>query len=385
MKTKKYIYLSVVFILMFSFYAHSVLAAEFYFAKKGGNVSISKDEQVKNLYTAGNLISINGDIEKGFYAAGNVVTVNGDVDGSISVVGGTTVIRGNVEDSVHVGGGSILIEGQIKEDLFLAGGNIIVSNSASVGGDLIVGGGTVDIQGPINGDVRIAGGQVIINSEIGGKINVIADELKLGSQANIVNGLNYKSPKEAFIDDGALVLGEINFIESKYKEAGWIKHPKTFLSILTLGFLIKILGMIVVGLVLIYVFKSLTKELVKEGLTHFWSNLGHGFAALILTPVACIILLFTVVGIWLAGLLGITYLFMVILALGLASVTFGSWLIKVLKKQSEYSIDWQAVVLGVIVLKIIIWIPIVGWLIGLIFVLVSLGSIYQLAYQSLRK
>ena len=75
------------------------------------------------------------------------------------------------------------------------------------------------------------------------------------------------------------------------------------------------------------------------------------------------------VGIWLAGLVGIAYALLIFLASGLTSIVFGSWLIKVVKKQSEYKINWQVVVIGVIVLKLVVLIPFVGWLIGFIFIL----------------
>ena len=131
------------------------------------------------------------------------------------------------------------------------------------------------------------------------------------------------------------------------------------------------------------IFRNVTKQAVRESLAHFWANLGRGFAALILTPVAAIIILVTVIGAWLAGLIGIAYALMVFLSLALANIAFGSWLIKMVKKRDKYSVNWQAVVLGVIVLKIIVLIPFVGWLVGLIFVLISLGALYRIVYRNI--
>lgn len=382
MKFKKTIYFVIGMILVGSFCLSSVMAAEFRVDKKWGNIFLDKDEKVKNLYTAGNMISIDGDIEKSLYAAGNIITVNGNVEGNVCVVGSTVVIRGNIGDSVHVGGGNILIEGKIEEDLFIGGGNITLSKSASVGGDLIIGGGTVDIEGPVAGNVLLGGGQVIINSKIGGQVKARVDELKLGPQAEITKNLVYKSPKEASIDEGAKILGGIDFTESKIKKVGWFKSRGMLFGILTLGFLIKILMGIAAGLVLVYIFRNMTKRAIKESLAHFWANLGRGFAALILTPVAAIIILITVIGAWVAGLIGVAYILMIFLSLTLANIVFGSWLIKVVKKRDKYLVNWQAVVLGVIVLSIISLIPFVGWLVVFIFMLISLGALYRMVYQN---
>jgi len=383
MNLKKIAYFTLAVVLVMSFFVSTAIAAEFRTAKKGGNIAVDQDETVKNLYTAGNIISINGDIEKSLHAVGNVISINGNVEGTICAGGSTIVIRGDVGDSIHAAGGSILIEGTIEEDVFLGGGNITISKTASINGDLIIGGGTVDIQGPVAGDLYLGAGQAIINSKIGGQVKAKVDELKLGSQAEIVGDLNYTSPEEAEMTEGAVVLGNIDFKVSEFKKIGMAKNSKTLFGILTLAFLIKLLISIAAGLVLIYLFKDITKQVVKESLTSFWSSLGRGFSALILTPIVCLILLITVVGIWIAGMIGAVYGLMMILASALASVVFGSWLIKVVKKQSKYSIGWPAVVWGVIVLKIIVLIPFIGWLVGLVFMLISLGSLYRLFFQNL--
>ncbi|MAF20199.1 MAG: hypothetical protein CMI55_00795 [Parcubacteria group bacterium] len=382
MKFQKILYL-IVTVLLLSFVISGALAAEFRVAQKQGtNITVAKDEKVKNLYTAGNVISIDGDIEKGLRAAGNMVTVNGNVENSVCAAGGTVIIRGAVGDSVHAGAGTVIIESQIQEDVFLGGGNIVISKTASIGGDLFVGGGTVDIQGSVVGDVNIGGGQVIINSKIGGNVKANVDELKLDGQAEIVGDLTYSSSKEALIADQAKVLGEINFKKAELGKTDLIKRPKALIGILSLAFLLKVLMGIATGLVLVYIFRNITDKAVKEALTRFWPNLGAGFSALILTPVAFIILLITVVGIGVASLTIAIYGLLILLSVTLASITFGSWLIKVFGKKSEYSVDWKTVILGVIALKLVILIPLVGWLVGLVFALISLGALVRLFYQA---
>ncbi len=361
----------------------SAIAADFVEPDKTvGNITISQGEKVKNLYTGGNMVSIDADVSKSLYVGGNIITINGDVENNLFAGGSTVIVRGKVGDSVHVGGGSIVIEGQIEEDLFIGGGNITISKSASVGGDLVVGGGNVNIEAPISGDVLIGGGQVNINSKVGGNVKAMVDELVLGDQAEVRGNVEYKAGRELEMKEGAVVFGEIDF-EKIMTDVSFVMDPKLLLGLLTLGFLIKFLSTIVVGLVLVYFFRNITKQIIKGSLKNFWPNLGRGFAALILTPVACIILAITVIGLCLAGLIVPLYIFMVLLSLAIASIAFGSWLIKIIKKQSEYKINWQAVVVGVIGLKIVCWVPFVGWLVCLVFMLITLGSLYRLFFRKL--
>jgi len=366
-------------------YAVNTSAAEFRFMKEGGNITVSQDETVKNLYTAGNMVSIDSNVEKSLYIAGNIITINGNVENNIFTVGNTVVIRGNVGDSVHLGASGVVIEGDINGDLFMGGGNIIISKSASIGGDVIVGGGTVDIQGPVAGNVRLGGGQATINNKIGGDVNAKVDKITFGSQAEISGKVLYESTKEATIEEGALLLGGIEFNEIKVKKVDKENAMGLFFLIFSLGFLIKLLGVIVVGLVLIYFLKDFIGKIVNDGLNNFWANIGRGFAILILTPITCFLLLITIIGIWLAGLIWTAYVLALILALALASIILGSWLMKVLKKESEYKIDWKAVVLGAIALRLFVLIPFIGWFIGLVFMLIGLGVISKLIYQGVIK
>jgi len=360
-----------------------VMAAEFKVAdEEGESIVVAKGEKARNLYTGGNVVLIDGDIEKDLYAGGNTVTVNGNIEDDLFSGGSTIVVRGNVGGSVHAGGGNILIEGDVAEDLFLGGGNITLSERASVGGDLVVGAGTVKIEGPVSGNAYIGGGQVTLNGKIGGTVKVEADNLNIGKDAEIAKGLAYTSSEEAKVDKEAKVLGGVNFEKKEISKKKKAKSAKAFFGILSVGFLVKVLITIATGLVLVYLFGFFTKKVVRNSLAKFWPNVGIGFVVLILMPILAILLLVTVLGACLAVLVGVAYLILILLSSAIASISLGSWLMKFLKKQSKYSVDWQVVVLGGIVLSIVKVIPVVGWIVAFIFFLISLGAISQMIYEA---
>ncbi len=379
---KKTFYLSIVLVLMFSF-AFTSMAAEIREpSKKSGSLSIT-EEGIKNLYTGGNMISIGSDILGDLVLAGSVININGNVEDDIIAAGGTLVIRGNAGGNVRVVGGNILIEGVIEEDLLIGGGNITLSKSALIKGDLIIGGGNVLIESDVQGDLRIGGGQVMINSKIDGKVDAMVDELEIGPLAQL-GGLKYKGAREAVIDEKAVITGEIVFDQIKGQIASKKSFfPGIFFGILTVAFLIKILTAIALGLVLVYLFASLTRKAIKGSLKDFWRNLAYGFAALILVPFLIILLLITIVGIWVAGVIAVFYALMILLGSALASIAFGSWLMKLIKKEDKYRVDWKVVLLGVIGLGLIGLIPILGWLTKLAFFLISLGALYRASYEGL--
>ncbi len=384
MKIKRNLFITLVLVLFVGLNISIATAAEFKVSGERGNVTIGSEETIKNLYTAGNIISIDGEVQKDLYAAGNIVTVGGNVEDNVLAAGGTVIIKRAVGGNVHAAGGSVVIEGNIAEDLFIGGGNILISKSASIGGDLVVGGGTVDIQGPVTGKVLIGGGEVTLNSKISGLTNIKAEKITIGESAEIESNLKYTSPKEANIHDNAKIMGAVDFDQRAVKGKG-APSFKTVFGVLTGLFLLKTLIFILTGLVLIYFFRTLIKTVVRDGMSNTWSSLGVGFAVLFLTPIAGIILAITMVGLYLAGLLAVAYVLLLMLSSVIASITFGSWLIKTIKKRNTYSVRWQEVVVGVITLNIIAIIPIIGWLVGCAFMLISLGAMSRLIHRSIQK
>ncbi len=382
MQVRKTLGLVLAVLLVSCFLVSAVSAAEFQ-TDKSGTIAIGGNEkEVRNLYIAGNMLSINQNIKKDLLAAGNIITISNSVEDDLWAVGNTIVVRGDVGGSLRAAGSNLLIEGSVKEDVLVAGGNVTIAKSAAIGGDLIVAGGNLVVEGPVAGNILVNGGQLTINSKVGGLVKgTITDQLKLGAMAEIAKDLAYKSPKELEMADGAKVLGKTDYQKIEYKTGAG--KQKSLAGLFTLGLLIKLLATLVAGLVLVYLLRQLTEPVVKKSLTHFWSSLGFGFAALILMPIAAIILFLTIIGSWLGGFVLLVYGLMMMLATPLAGIIAGSWLLKLIKKKPEYHPDWLAVVIGVVVLGLIALIPVVGWIICLIFFLISLGAIYRLVYQAI--
>ncbi|MFH0927914.1 MAG: hypothetical protein V1821_00390 [bacterium] len=374
--------------LMFglTFTSSAVQAADFRAPSNGSDsVTVGKSEVITNLYTAGAMVTISGDILKSLHVGGGTIMINGNVGGSVYAGGGTVMLRGDVGGSAHLGGGNIIVDSKITDDLFVGGGNIAISDSATIGGDLIIGGGSVTIDGAVSGNLIIGGGQVTLNGEIGGSVKGEVDSLSLGASAKIGRDLDYKASKEASIASGAQVLGTTTFGLLTSDIRGVRTGRSLPSGALVIALLVKFLISITTGLVLVYLFRKITEPIIKQSLTSFWSSLGLGFAGLILTPILAVILAITIIGLGLAGIMGTAYVVLLIAAKALTYIVFGSWLIKLITKQKNYTARWQEVVVGALVLGAIGTIPYLGWLVVLIFMLIGLGALYQLIYRSLWK
>lgn len=377
---KRYLVLGLSLLMLFS--ALNVSAAEFIApGKNGGSVIINKESE--NVYTAGNVIFINSNIKKGLFASGNTINLDANIEGTFCAAGGTIITKGNVGGTMYAGGGSIFIGGKIGDDLFIGGGDATLAENSSVGGDLIAGTRKITINGPIGGNVLLGAGEAIINSKISGSVKASADKLELGDNAQISGNLEYTS-KEKIEIDKSKVLGEVIFHQKETAKPELFRKPKMLIGLLTLGLFLKFLGAIAIGLLLAYLFKKLTADIVKESLQKFWHSLGVGFGALVLTPIACVILAVLVIGLWPAGIIGAIYVLMLGLSLIFSGIIFGAWLIKIITKKKEYVVDWKAVVVGVIAMKILIFVPVLGWFARFIFFLIALGAVIKWFYGKLK-
>lgn len=385
MKSKTKIYLSLFLALSLCLSISIALAADYQATKEGRNIVIGLNERPRNLYTAGNTITVEGDVVKDMLAAGNVININGDIGDDLWLAAGTAVVQGDVGGSLRIMAGNVFVSGRVNEDVIVAGGNVVLSNSAYVGGDVITAGGMVDIESPVAGNVYLAGGGVVINSRINGNVKARTTKfLDLDEKAMIVGNLNYSSAQEVRMKDGAGVLGEIDFTKISFRDWKIKKSSKGLLGLfLGAKLLLKFLSLIVLGLILVYFFNGITEKVSLDGLNRFWSCLGIGFVGLVLLPVVILLFLLSIVGFRLAMIIGMVYGLMIMLSCGIGSIVLGAWLKKFIWQKKQYVIDWQAVLLGSLVFSLLWLIPILGSLAIFIFVLIALGALYRAVYLNL--
>lgn len=354
----------------------SVFAAEFIAPDKdSGNVTLSNSETHKNVYIAGGTIFINSNITGDLYGAGGTVTVEGTVEQDAVLAGGTITLNGQVGGDVRVAGGNITINTPIGGDILIAGGTVHLTEKASVAGDLVVTGGELTIDAPVTGAVKIDGGTVRINSSLAGKVSVLASRsFTVGSKAVIPSAITYKGVTEPVVQDGAQI-SKIDYQKIETHRGG--RAGRMLAGLFTIVFVLKVVALILAGILLMKLFPRTSREAVLSMQRGMWTNLGIGFLALIVGPIAFFILLVIFLGFYIAMLLLFTWLIMLLVAILVASMFVGGWIIKVLTKKGEMRYDWQSLVIGVVVIGILFIVPIIGGLISIILLLMAFGGIIR--------
>jgi len=342
---------------------------------------ITKEETPRNLFIANSEVKVQAKlVKKDLFAFGQTIEIDSNIEHDVFAAGNKLDIKGTVGGNIFAAGNDVTLSGKIDGDLFLAGQIVTVDEETELTGNIYAAGGKVIILGKIMGDVFANGGTIEINGTITGKATITAGTLlTIGSNAKIEK-LSYRSTVEAKIEKGSVVVNQEYIpIEKGEKDSTTKQTGRKSIFFPTVSFL----GTLALAFLLAFLFRKLTKPVIEESLENFWSSLGIGFAVLVAAPVAMIIIAITMIGCKIAFLFGCMYVLFLVFSSSFAGLILGSWIVKLLKKEQEIPITWVSVLIGVCVITLLNWIPVIGWVPKLVLVTVGLGSLCKLVVHKL--
>ncbi len=375
-------------LFVFAFFATPLFSQAAVFEKSKTSYYIQKEDVIEDdLYSAAPDIISYGEIHGDFSSAGNSVFILGNTSEDVNMAGGTVDIFGNAGDDVRVIGGQVRVRGEIEDDLIIIGGVVHILPEANVKGDVTLISGTIFMNGSINGSLKVFGGNVILNGDINKDANIQANQkLTVGPNTNIGGNLKYKAKEKAKIPETTQIGGEIVFskiegFEGKTFPTGVLAF--FFASVFNLLFLVKLAMLLIPALLAIFLLPKFSKNIVEFGTEKFLRSLGIGLISFIVIPIASILLLASIIGlpIGIAGLL--LYILMFITSEVFAGIILGAILAK--WRKAENILSWKWAVLGVLLFEILILIPILGWIVHLLFFLTTFGTLSTIMYTFLQK
>lgn len=358
--------------LAFLLVAGPVLAARFTVPDKdSGTVNATGAAIADDFYATGANVLVGAPVLGDVYAAGGHVEVSGRVEGDAVLAGGSVVVSGNVGDDLRVVGGTVLVSAPVAGDLLAGGGNVHITAGARVGGDLLAGAGQVVIQAPVAGKVRVRASEALLDAAFAGPVEVYAARLELGPSARLTGPLVVRGPKPPIVRPGAQV-GVIDFQREAFGP------PQASPAQRLLAILLQIVMAGIAGLVLVRVAGPTVQRAVEDAWQRPWRDLGLGFAAGIVVPVALVVLLVSVLGTALALLAGAAWLLMVGTSLLVAAVLLGASVRRWLGHDALLRVDAWSMLLGVVLAVAIGQIPWVGPLLLLVPLSMALGGLLRL-------
>ena len=344
-------------------------------------------------YVSGGNVSLTGPSPRAAFVSGFIVDVTGSVEQDLGASGFDVNLNAPVGGDVYAAGFSVDVASPVGEDFSAAGFIIHLRDTAAVAGNVRLAAANVTVDGPITGSLVAAGGSIALNGVIGGEAVVTSGKLTFGPTAKIDGTLNYYAASPIDVPASVIPAGRITYhkIEaSKALETARDTAERAMpgfwptLASVIFGFVLVIALIMILGAMLLAFaprkMDALEDEIATSpvkimalgllGLSMAFGLVPVSAMTLIglpLVPVAIVI----AVAVWILGYLVGTY--------ALAMKVFGAF------RHRATTMGGRLLVLaaGLIVLALLNFIPIIGWLINLAVILLGVGAITMRAARHL--
>lgn len=338
------------------------------------NYTLAAGQEVKtDLIVAADRVVIDGDVDGDLISWSRSLTVNGHVKGDILGGGELITMNGVVDGNIRAFCQTIEITGTVGKNLMAWTGNITLDRKGKVGGTATVGAGDADLDGHVRGDLLAFFKTLDLNGSIGGNVRTQGRTLTIGSGAEIAGTTQFKGPSPPDVAPGAKLGGRIEFIHHERGADRTSPHYYWHQTLLWgAGF--------VFGLVLLLVAPGFFYD-VTNACKKVASASGIGVLCLIALPVAAVLVCVTIVGIP----VGITALFLYVIALYSTQVFVGAWLgERILGTGVGFGPTLGRLALGLAIIRVLRLIPYLGALVAAVVVVWGLGALVLTLYRYMR-
>lgn len=298
-------------------------------------------------------------------AIDETVSVNGTANGLIMLCGNTISSNAN-GDYGFIAGREVNVSGNITRDAFIVGETVTIEQTGVINRDLYVCASKVIINGAVNRNIYVASSELLVGDKayIRGDIHSETNKIVINETANVLGTVEYKSTaNEVSIPEGiktnmitvevAEKPNEVNAVDVKGKLFDLLMSLVTFALLLLLapGFLCRCDNR----------YSKNAKEMFK--------SFGIGLLVLILLPIVSIILMITIVGLPFAFVLLLLYAISFIIA-----GVIGAYIVTrtVLGDKTN---KFLTGIIGVVVYKLLMLIPVLSVFVYLFFVSLTLGAL----------
>ena len=310
------------------------------------------------LFQYNDKLEINKKINGTAFFAGNEVKINEKING-IGFIAGEKIKINEEQDYLFLFGLNVDVDSNVDKDIFIFGENVKVNEN--IKRDAYLAGTSIVINGNVERNTYIYATTVEIKGTLNGNVYVNATNIKINDNASIKGTLKY--------NDNALVDGVNDGIKTKT----YSLKENYSIGEYIYSFISSYVGIVIVGLVLVYLLEKVFKTALKEvnNKKEIIRICIRGFILLICVPIITITLLMTglfsslsIIALVVYGLL--IYLSEIFTAYLLAHYIDSKW---INKKLNSYVL----VILGLFVIRVLSIVPIIGGFISFVSLLLGLG------------
>jgi cytoskeletal protein CcmA (bactofilin family) len=347
-------------------------------ADTGPTVNLAESETVEgNFYAAGTTINIQGTVNGDVVAAGQTITVTGRVNGDILAAANTIVVSGQVDGNIRLAAGNSTLTGSTSRNVMAFGSSVTLGKQAKIGGSMLFMGDTADIAGKVDGILHGSGRKAVISGNIGGidlSFGKVPEDQNQGliiEDGAVVRGdIKYSAPQSGSISENVDIQGEVTYSELRNYSRGFSSWNAWY------G-LFSLFSMLVAGLILVSLWRDPMRQLTDYMLEKTTRSIIFGLLVMFVTPLLCLVLIFTLIGVPVAIIILALWLIALYLAKIMAGILIGRALVEKMWQAKKDSLIWSMIT-GVTIVWFITTLPVVGFITSLIFIWWGLGAIWYM-------
>ncbi len=366
----------IILFLLFGFLAWPVTALAFT-AKAGDSINLAKGEVIDgNLYLAGANLNIEGKVTGDVICAGQTINITGTVLGDVICAGQTINVGGQVAGNLRVLASSINLTGQVNKNANMAAASINTSASSSIGWEMLFAASVAELKGKVAYDLTGAANTVTLAGQVGKDVKLKIDNqrnnnpgLRIASGAIIDGKLSYTDKQDAVIEQGSKIAGEISRNPAKIRQ---VDKRDIFLAWLWER-AISLFTIIAIGLLLVGLWPKGINGTKDQLVKYYGKSFGWGFVALFLTPIAMLILLISMVGIWLSLILFMIWFIALWVAKTLVMIGVGHYLAERFAKKYAHR-PMVTMLSGITLCWLVFSIPVIGGFLAFLSTIFGLGA-----------
>ena len=302
--------------------------------------------------------------------------------------GNTNVLlNGYVNGNSFLIGQKVTISGYVKGDLFVMANSLVIESGAEVTGTVFALANEMKISGKVNDvyalsqeftlvesgfvarDLNLSADTVAFQGRVGRDVNLSVNTLSFaeGSKNLIGGDLNYSAPNEVTIPEDT-VIGEVNFEQMKVEQPSTAKIISNYVT----NFFIVVLYATLVIILATFVTPNFAKKATYSMTKKPFISALIGIGAIILVPIASIILLFTIIFAYAGLSLLVAYILVLSITIAILGMAIGNYFANKLKNITKTKFILLSIA-SVAVLWLLQQIPFVGGYISIFTVVFGLG------------
>jgi len=385
----------------------TVQAAEF---RNGEHVIVAADEVIDDdLFISGQTVEVEGTVKGDLIVAGNEVIINGQVEGSLVFGGQVLTLNGDVDGSVYAGGYSLIVgrESAIGRNLYFGGFSLQTEKGSAVGRSVYASGYQVILSGDVADNVVTGSGALEINGTVGGNVEAQVNEQGSaplfmpnfpGSVPMVATGYRLGEEAEIGGQENIEVTGVQVDVGESIAEYAW--------GVLR-GRLGEFIALLIVGGLLLWLWPNMVQSTSTAARKKPLPSAGWGclvtlvFPILLAVAIIALILVAILIGLITFGELNGTVVSIGAVSIAWIAVVFNFIFFTVTKvivaffvgrliltrfapQMKPLWLNIASLALGALIYELLRVIPVVGWIVALITILVGLGAMFIAARQRTR-